>query len=281
MTACPDGAIAIPCPNCGEVTDGMPSSATSWTCSSCQTSYEFQRCRHCNGVIQAQRNQRRGTCPWCGKKHKARRSAFPNASDMAEELSRQGVRLGTDDRDLRVLLGCTVIGGYGHEMPAGTRVNVRFERDVVRFVVPGGGASDIPYRDVAGLEIEGRGAIRSGGVFVGGGFGAQAAVEGMLAASVLNSLTAKTKIETIIGLRTDSWQVFLFWDRATPDALRRDLAPTFARLNAAHQALDSQAAATSVTNMAAELATLDKLHKAGSLSTAEFAEAKKRLIRET
>jgi hypothetical protein len=196
---------------------------------------------------------------------------------MARELVRQGLTVDAENPDLCVLTGCTVIGGYGHEMPAGTHVNVRFGANDALLTVPGGETSVIPYRDVTALEVEGQGAVRTGGGFFGGGFGAQGAVEGMLVASVLNSLTTKTKIETIVGLRTNDWQLFLFWDRATPDTLKRHLAPVFARLETAHQT-KAQDYSVPTSGVAGELAKLDELHKSGALDAAEFAEAKKRVL---
>ena len=42
------------------------------------------------------------------------------------------------------------------------------------------------------LEIGGPGLVKTGGGFVGGGFGARGAIEGMAIAAVLNGLTTRT-----------------------------------------------------------------------------------------
>lgn len=193
-------------------------------------------------------------------------------------MSRQGLSITSEDRDLRALVGCVVIGGFGHEMPPGTRLNIRFDPNDVRIIVVGGDASVVPYSDIEALDIEGRGELRSGGKFFGGGFGVRGAVEGILVASVLNSLTAKSDIETIVGLRTRAWQLYVFWDGATPDALKRDLAPAYARLKAAHQAISGRNSAAPKRSVAEELAKINELYGTGALSADEFAEAKRKIF---
>ena len=55
----------------------------------------------------------------------------------------------------------------------------------------------MPYSEVEGLEIGGPGLVKTGGGFVGGGFGARGAIEGMAIAAVLNGLTTRTSIKTV------------------------------------------------------------------------------------
>jgi len=52
-------------------------------------------------------------------------------------------------------------------------------------------------QQVKRLEIGGPGLVKTGGGFVGGGFGARGAIEGMAIAAVLNGLTTRTSIKTV------------------------------------------------------------------------------------
>jgi predicted RNA-binding Zn-ribbon protein involved in translation (DUF1610 family) len=271
--------VRLPCPSCGRLSQ-VYADATKFVCPYCDAYFDLERCRHCGSPIQVKLGQKRGLCPWCGLLHKRRTLDTPTAAEMGAQLERQGVALETDDPDRRILTGCTVIGGYGHEMTAGSRINLRFEADGIHLVVPAGETSVISYDSVRSLDIEGRGVIRSGGGFMGGGFGAKGAVEGMLVASVLNSMTSKTQIETIISLRTRDWQLFLFWGQEPPDVLRRALAPVFGRLEAAREETAAQAM-PSANSLASELAKLDELHRSGALSSEEFQAAKRRMIEGT
>ena len=80
----------------------------------------------------------------------------------------------------------------------GERYDVRFLED--RLVVFACRRADVlaevPYGQVEHVEIGGPGLVRRGGGFVGGGFGARGAIEGMAIAAVLNALTTRTSIKT-------------------------------------------------------------------------------------
>jgi hypothetical protein len=66
---------------------------------------------------------------------------------------------------------------------------------------------------------------RSGGGFVGGGFGAEGAAEGLLIATALNMLTTRTKIDTVLCIQGTYGEVFFHITTLTPEALRIRLSP--------------------------------------------------------
>lgn len=79
----------------------------------------------------------------------------------------------------------------------------------------------IPYRDVEVVDIGGPGLVKSGGGFVGGGFGVAGAVEGMAIAAVLNALTTQTRIKTVQGIQLTgaNWWGGVSACRGAPPAL--------------------------------------------------------------
>lgn len=66
-----------------------------------------------------------------------------------------------------------------------------------------------------------------GGGFIGGGFGLDGAVSGMLIAGVLNALTTRTSVLTVVALTTTDGEVWFANTSVEPAALRVELAPAF------------------------------------------------------
>lgn len=79
---------------------------------------------------------------------------------------------------------------------------------------------ELPYSQVEDVEIGGPGLVKTGGGFVGGGFGVSGAVEGMAIATVLNTLTMRTSIKTVVRIQGTSCELFLLHTRLTPEQLR-------------------------------------------------------------
>src|SRR3954452_22683911 len=104
--------------------------------------------------------------------------------------------------------------------------------------------SGLPYNDVIAIEIGGAGETRTGGGFFGGGFGVQGAAEGMLAATALNMLTSRTKVDTVISIRAQNAELFFHNNRVPPEELRMQMSPVFTRLRGRTQASSKQTQVT-------------------------------------
>jgi hypothetical protein len=180
------------------------------------------------------------------------------------------------NRDSPALFGCVLVGGFGHDFAPGTQFDVVFGEQQIALIPDGGEVKSTSYAEINLFEVGGRGAIQSGGGFIGGGFGLTGAAAGMVAATVLNGLTRRTKIETLVSIRTGQWQVILFYGKATPDSLKLELTAPFARVDAARRV--SAASATSGDDHVGQLEKLAELHEAGALSDEEFAAAKARTL---
>jgi hypothetical protein len=174
---------------------------------------------------------------------------------------------------LVLLTDCTVLGGYGHGLDAGLNVGLSFRNEEVALVMPTGEEMKFQYAEIESLSVGGPGLIRSGGRFLGGGFGVAGAAEGIAASAVLNALTSHSHITTVLDLQAKDRQVWLRYGGATPEALTIRLAEVFAKIKA--REVSPSAAAGSIS---AELTRLHELHRQGALTDAEFAGAKARLI---
>lgn len=160
----------VSCPECDRVAFLDPS-LSAWTCSSCGRQWEFQWCRECAGAFQLP-DGKRASCPWCATRQRPSNEWRATAADLAEELRRRGLSVESpSDPDRRLLRNCIVIGGFGHQLPPNSRVDVIFGSDAVRFITLDDEPTVLPYTELETLRVGGRGAIRSGGGFLGGGFG--------------------------------------------------------------------------------------------------------------
>ena len=179
---------------------------------------------------------------------------------------------------LDLLPGCVLLGGYGFEdgLKSGERVDLHFTREGI-WVAKAGKLRPYlrrRYSSILALDFRG-GAVRTGGGYVGGGFGAVGAAEGMAIASLLNSLTTKTKVHTTIRLEAEDAEVFFFTETALPQALEMRLAEVRGAIKAAQRAPVRTSAGDDLSE---RLLRLGEMLDKGQLSPEEFAQAKARLF---
>ncbi|MGC3962356.1 MAG: hypothetical protein QM803_03260 [Rhodocyclaceae bacterium] len=129
-----------------------------------------------------------------------------------------------------VLAGCAYLGGCSYPLAHGDRTELCFGDTALSIRLSDGASFSIPYFELASIDISGPGAITTGGGFRGGGFGIEGALEGMAIATVLNALSTKTKIHTIVSLTTNIGEIHLHYGGMEPGALRVALAQVYAAL---------------------------------------------------
>jgi hypothetical protein len=135
------------------------------------------------------------------------------------------------------LRGVAYLGGYVPESPIkpGSIYDVLFLED--RLVVSAHGQAkaltEVHYSQVEDLEIGGPGLVKTGGRFIGGGFGVTGAVEGMAIAAVLNALTTRTSVQTIVRIQGSNCELFLLHTSLTPEQLRIALSRPLAVIRSA------------------------------------------------
>lgn len=181
------------------------------------------------------------------------------------------------ERPLAIIRACRVLGGHGLGVLAGSNVEFRFMRGAIH-ILSGAGERQIvvPYVDVVALEIGGPGAQRTGGGFVGGGFGLEGAAEGMLIASALNLLTTRTRINTVVCLQTKSAELFVHNVLETPDAMRIRLSRVFSILRSRQHPEERSPARDPLER----LERLARLRDSGVLTEEEFQAAREPLVRQ-
>jgi putative oligomerization/nucleic acid binding protein len=140
-----------------------------------------------------------------------------------------------------------------------------FRRDVL---------TELLYGQVEDVEIGGPGLIKTGGGFVGGGFGVTGAVEGMGIVAVLNALTTRTSIKTVMRIQGTGCELFLLHPGLTPEKLRIEMSRQLAAIRSARAAKESRGIKRDVRTASAspvdELTKLADLLERGLLTREEF-----------
>jgi len=184
------------------------------------------------------------------------------------------------------LRGVAYLGGYVPEsaITPGGLYDVLFLQD--RLVVSAHRQAkvlaEVPYSQVEDVEIGGPGLVKTGGRFVGGGFGLTGAVEGMAIAAVLNTLTTRTSVKTIVRIQGTSCELFLLHTRLTPEQLRIAMSRPLGTIRSARatQTAGSIQHETPVTTLSPvqELTKLADMLEKGLLTREEFNLMKAKLL---
>jgi hypothetical protein len=125
---------------------------------------------------------------------------------------------------------CVVLGRYGYEAAPQSVRDLAFAEEDLILVSALEIEWRLPYDDLTNLELSGPGKRTEGGGFVGGGFGLEGFAIGAAAAGLLNALTTRTKVETLIGLQWKGGELILLTSAGTPENLRHRLSWVFGRL---------------------------------------------------
>lgn len=186
------------------------------------------------------------------------------ANDLKASLEATSVH-----RPLLALL----IGGSGLSQKPGAVVYLSSTEQVVRITnAVEDGEIEIPIENLTSIDVSGPGAQTSNAGLMGGGFGVEGALKGILAASLINAATTKTRTDTFLRVATGSMEAYLHLNNIEPSELRLVLSPLFVAMEA------KKAAPQQASNLAAEIGQLKSLHASGALSDEEFASAKKKLL---
>ena len=221
-------------------------------------------------------------------------AAAPKVLARLRARDADAVRLSPDSRELNELEARSIaslrevayLGGYvpAAGIFAGERYDVRFLGDRL-VVVPcrqAGVLADVPYSEVEDVEIGGPGLVKTGGGFVGGGFGARGAIEGMAIAAVLNGLTTRTSIKTVVRIQGAACELFLLHTKATPEQLRIELSRPLGAIRSARATwvpgVSQHHEASASASPVEELTKLAAMLESGLLSREEFDLMKAKLL---
>jgi hypothetical protein len=157
-----------------------------------------------------------------------------------------------------------LLGGHGYssDVAARTRMDLYFTTEGL-WATRAGTATPVirsPYSEVNAVDFSGPGKVTRGGGFIGGGFGLQGAAEGMAIAAVLNSISTKSEIRSLIRWEANALEAFFFTDIATPGDLRIQFSAVLGRIK------QSTPATVESVDPLDQLERLAKMHRDGSLT---------------
>jgi hypothetical protein len=206
----------------------------------------------------------------------------PRNAERDQALRKRAETQAALDNEGRIdlLPRCVLLGGYGFEtgIASADSVDLYFTRESIWVAKTGGVHPYLrrPYSSLLALEFRG-GTVRTGGGYVGGGFGTLGAAEGMAIANLLNSVTTKTKVHTTLRLEAEDAEVFFFTDQASPQTLEMRLAEVRGLIKAARRS-EAPVRTSAGDDCSERLLRLGEMLDKGQLSPEEFAQAKARLF---
>jgi Short C-terminal domain len=204
---------------------------------------------------------------------------FCRVADGAGLQSGRPAPLGPDER---AVPRCVYLGGVNVPVPVGAEVDLLFGSAGidVHHSPPARGRGPIAqltYAAQFSVELSGPGRFTTGGGFAGGGIGLEGAAAGMAVAAVLNALSTRTRVESVIAVLSADYEGFFLCREHDLDELRRLLAPVFVRARQITGGPVDPEATPSAGGGADLVATLERLtalHQAGALTEEEFRRAK-------
>jgi len=170
---------------------------------------------------------------------------------------------------------CTVLGGSGSLFKKESNIILSCAGGFISLTDRDTGELiNVRVTEIFGLDISGPGTQRSNAGVVGGGFGIEGAIKGMLVASVLNKLTEKSTTNTFIRISTQGSETYLHTSSVGPSELRIILSPAYVQI----EKLARGVSQIPDTGISAEIGKLHALLKDGALTNEEFAAAKSGLL---
>lgn len=270
--------VQLPCPLCSVATT-VASHRSDYVCVSCHRKHIFGRCSSCDYYFQRpSEERRRGTpCPNCAGK-----VWWITAWDWLKGFRSQELLPAwvTQDPDRRTVADFSLAAAGGTTLPVGSACRLDFAADGVSISATTGQQEHLSYEQIVTLQVTGSTTTTSAGV-IGGGFGVVGAAEGMLAASVINSLTRTTRTYCVIRLAATTAEYVFSSTTVEANALNMKLTPVQLRIRQASSARENGQrthTAAPPASMADELQKLASLRDSGILSDSEFATAKARLL---
>ena len=253
-------------------------------------------------------------CPYCGflqRHHKAPRASVeivlgadsadnpppdllqnPKVLDYTEiesALLESGIEKATltGDEGWRLLSG-SILAISGLAGLAKGSVDLLFFDEYLRILIQGHNRFlAVPFSDLTGLQFAGRGRHSASSKFqvVGGGFGLEGAAKGIGEALVFNSviqaLTSREVIESVIQITWTTGSLTLSNEEHTPEQIAHSLSAVVSELNRKiYLVEDEPVTGNAYAHISGELRELTQLWRDGALSDEEFTAAKAKVIQQ-
>lgn len=297
----PPGFALVACPECA--TGALvPLDSGEMSCPSCEICTAFLVCPGCETLSplsywpdQYAVALKHLRCDSCGSKGRSRWewASFEDALpilDGFDVLNYGGHRTRALAFPGRRGIGGTVLSIEGLSGIAVGDVEVIFDADNVNILVGDElRAHTLDYASITSLQVAGRGEVitKTGGGWVGGGFGLKGAIKGAFMADMLNALTTvkHRHVETIVHLGWTSGNLAFMNTQFLPERVAQILEPVTDHLR--DQATEPEASSAPArainqpsANFAVRIQRLQELRDKGLISEEEFTSQRARILSE-
>jgi hypothetical protein len=273
---------ALDCPKCG-ASNTVEDRAKRYLCASCRVDWMFKKCEECKASSIVATGD--WACPRCSRLN-GLLARWSTAAAWGAECGLVALRW-SDVMSPNPLAGKLVIrditlaAAGGTRIPSNSSCLIAFMDDCISIQSEAGHTDEIPYTEIQALEVTDTAATRRNSRVFGGGFGVAGAAEGMLAATVINSLVAWKRAKSLLRIATLSTEYVFVSTVYQSEALSMLLTPVQPRIRQARAVtVVPSAPPTPITSssVADELRKLAELRGSGVLSDEEFDTLKARLI---
>jgi len=194
----------------------------------------------------------------------------------------QGQKTNPGDAESRQVDNMVLAASGGSRIRSGSSCTIYFEVDGITITPAMGQEPErLSYAEVVALQITGSTTRRNAGV-IGGGFGLEGMAEGMMMAGVINMLSTRKEMYSVLRIATTSSEYVLVSHSVDHGVLNMMLTPVHPRIRTAQAkpaVSVNPAAPSATTSVADELTKLAKLRDDGVLTLTEFEQEKARLLR--
>ncbi|MBJ6727583.1 hypothetical protein [Geomesophilobacter sediminis] len=168
-----------------------------------------------------------------------------------------------------IQINFSLLGGSEIPIDPGEKCKVIFSNNLISLESKRS-TFKINLTHVHDLEIGGPGEVRTDAGMIGGGFGIDGAIAGIGIASVINALTAKNTVNTVLKIDWEGGEVFLHTSEFNPETLRLKLSNTFTTIKALKNRVSN--------DIVLQLERLILMKNAGQLTDFQFEQAKEKLF---
>lgn len=240
------------------------------------------------GLSSLSRAADRSSCGFCGHKEYDHKDKIDSPS-FAFTPKGGEFDFEPDDaigfRSITCIQSAATSVGSGFSPSAGSAYNLSFLHDGIEVSEVKGGErlTHVPYDSVYSLEVGGPGVQTSGGGWGGGGFGLAGFAVGVAAAGILNKVTTKTTVQTLLRITVASnstsvaeWMFLTAID--TPEAIDSVLRPITLQLEHRHRMASTSGQAQAGQDTVTKLKELAQMKEDGLITQAEFDQLKADLM---
>ncbi len=176
-------------------------------------------------------------------------------------------------RSIKPPLEITVLGGSGWESEEGKKYLLSIDAEAI-FVSNVARLSEqvIAISNIIEIDIGGPGKITSNAGVVGGGFGAEGAMHGIAAATVINLLTTHSSTKTIIRIVQKTAELVFITSKIEPEEAKTYFSNVFVNIK------NKNRSPANSKMLGSEIEKLYSLKELGAITQEEFEKAKKEIF---